>query len=72
VEDTVAIATIALILHILSAVVWVGGMFLRFVLRPAQLRWHRARGSIMAGRVRALLSLGVRRDLRCRWRAAMR
>ena len=34
--DTVAIATIALILHILSAVVWVGGMFFALiVLRPA-------------------------------------
>ena len=33
---TVAIATIALILHIFSAVVWVGGMFFAlFVLRPA-------------------------------------
>jgi len=36
VEDTVAIATIALILHIVSAVVWVGGMFFALlVLRPA-------------------------------------
>jgi uncharacterized membrane protein len=36
VEDTVAIATIALTLHILSAVVWVGGMFFALlVLRPA-------------------------------------
>jgi uncharacterized membrane protein len=36
VEDTVAIATIALIVHILSAVVWVGGMFFALiVLRPA-------------------------------------
>jgi uncharacterized membrane protein len=36
VADTVAIATIALILHILSAVVWVGGMFFALlVLRPA-------------------------------------
>ena len=35
-EDTVAIATIALIVHILSAVVWVGGMFFALiVLRPA-------------------------------------
>ena len=35
-EDTVAIATIALILHILAAVVWVGGMFFALlVLRPA-------------------------------------
>ena len=34
--DTVAIATIALILHNLSAVVWVGGMFFALVaLRPA-------------------------------------
>ena len=34
--DTVAIATIALILHILGAVVWVGGMFFALlVLRPA-------------------------------------
>src|SRR5437763_10877289 len=34
--NTVAIATIALILHIFSAVVWVGGMFFAlFVLRPA-------------------------------------
>ena len=34
--DTVAIATIALILHILSAVDWVGGMFFALiVLRPA-------------------------------------
>src|SRR3979409_1230607 len=34
--NTVAIATIALILHILSAVVWVGGMFFALlVLRPA-------------------------------------
>ncbi len=34
--DTVAIATVALILHTLSAVVWVGGMFFAlFVLRPA-------------------------------------
>jgi uncharacterized membrane protein len=36
VADTVAIATIALILHIFSAVVWVGGMFFALVvLRPA-------------------------------------
>jgi len=36
VGDTVAIATVALILHILSAVVWVGGMFFALiVLRPA-------------------------------------
>jgi uncharacterized membrane protein len=36
VSDTVAIATIALILHIFSAVVWVGGMFFALiVLRPA-------------------------------------
>jgi uncharacterized membrane protein len=36
VEDTVAIATIVLIVHILSAVVWVGGMFFALiVLRPA-------------------------------------
>ncbi|MBV9015401.1 MAG: CopD family protein [Alphaproteobacteria bacterium] len=36
VGDTVAIATIALILHIFSAVVWVGGMFFALiVLRPA-------------------------------------
>jgi uncharacterized membrane protein len=36
VAGTVAIATIALILHIFSAVVWVGGMFFAlFVLRPA-------------------------------------
>jgi len=36
VEDTVAIATTALIVHILSAVVWVGGMFFALiVLRPA-------------------------------------
>ena len=35
-EDTVAIATLALIVHILSAVVWVGGMFFALiVLRPA-------------------------------------
>ena len=35
-EDTVAIATIALILHIFAAVVWVGGMFFALlVLRPA-------------------------------------
>ena len=34
--DTVAIATIALTLHIFSAVVWVGGMFFALiVLRPA-------------------------------------
>ena len=34
--DTVAIATIALTAHILSAVVWVGGMFFALlVLRPA-------------------------------------
>src|SRR5437764_11778920 len=34
--NTVAIATIALILHILGAVVWVGGMFFALlVLRPA-------------------------------------
>jgi uncharacterized membrane protein len=34
--NTVAIATIALILHIFSAVIWVGGMFFAlFVLRPA-------------------------------------
>ncbi|HTZ36464.1 MAG TPA: CopD family protein [Stellaceae bacterium] len=33
---TVAIATVALILHVLSAVVWVGGMFFALaVLRPA-------------------------------------
>jgi uncharacterized membrane protein len=36
VADTVAIATVALILHIFSAVVWVGGMFFALmVLRPA-------------------------------------
>jgi uncharacterized membrane protein len=36
VEDTVAIATITLIVHVLSAVVWVGGMFFALiVLRPA-------------------------------------
>jgi uncharacterized membrane protein len=36
VEDTVAIATTALIVHTLSAVVWVGGMFFALiVLRPA-------------------------------------
>jgi uncharacterized membrane protein len=36
VAKTVAIATIALILHIFSAVIWVGGMFFAlFVLRPA-------------------------------------
>ena len=36
VANTVAIATIALILHIFSAVIWVGGMFFAlFVLRPA-------------------------------------
>ena len=35
-SDTVAIATIALILHVVSAVVWVGGMFFALlVLRPA-------------------------------------
>ena len=35
-DFTVAIATIALILHIVSAVVWVGGMFFALVvLRPA-------------------------------------
>ena len=35
-EDTVAIATITLIVHVLSAVVWVGGMFFALiVLRPA-------------------------------------
>ena len=35
-EDTVAIATTALIVHVLSAVVWVGGMFFALiVLRPA-------------------------------------
>lgn len=34
--STVAIATIALILHVVSAVVWVGGMFFALiVLRPA-------------------------------------
>jgi uncharacterized membrane protein len=36
VNDTVAIATVALILHGLAAVVWVGGMFFALlVLRPA-------------------------------------
>jgi uncharacterized membrane protein len=36
VADTVAVATIALIVHVLSAVVWVGGMFFALiVLRPA-------------------------------------
>jgi len=36
VEDTVAIATLALTLHIFAAVVWVGGMFFALlVLRPA-------------------------------------
>src|SRR5579863_5403094 len=36
VSDTVAIATIALVVHALSAVVWVGGMFFAlFALRPA-------------------------------------
>lgn len=35
-EDTVAIATVALILHSLAAVLWVGGMFFALiVLRPA-------------------------------------
>ncbi len=35
-NDTVLIATVALILHSLSAVVWVGGMFFAlFALRPA-------------------------------------
>ena len=37
-SDTVAIATVALILHTLSAIVWVGGMFFALVvLRPATL-----------------------------------
>jgi uncharacterized membrane protein len=36
VNDTVAIATVALVLHTLSAVVWVGGMFFALLaLRPA-------------------------------------
>jgi len=36
VDDTVAIATIALVVHILSAVVWVGGMFFALlILRPS-------------------------------------
>jgi len=36
VGDTIAIATVALILHIWSAVVWVGGMFFaHMILRPA-------------------------------------
>jgi len=36
VGSTIAIATIALILHVVSAVVWVGGMFFALiVLRPA-------------------------------------
>jgi uncharacterized membrane protein len=36
VGDTVAIATVALSLHILSAVVWVGGMFFALlILRPS-------------------------------------
>ncbi|HTT80240.1 MAG TPA: CopD family protein [Stellaceae bacterium] len=35
-DETVAIATVALIVHILAAVVWVGGMFFALiVLRPA-------------------------------------
>jgi uncharacterized membrane protein len=35
-NDTVLIATVALVLHSLSAVVWVGGMFFAlFALRPA-------------------------------------
>jgi uncharacterized membrane protein len=35
-SDTVALATIALTLHIISAVVWVGGMFFALlILRPA-------------------------------------
>ena len=38
-SDTVAIATVALTLHVLSAVVWVGGMFFALVaLRPAALQ----------------------------------
>jgi uncharacterized membrane protein len=38
VSGTVAIATVALILHTLSAVVWVGGMFFALIaLRPATL-----------------------------------
>jgi len=36
VSDTVALATVALILHVLSAVAWVGGMFFALLmLRPA-------------------------------------
>jgi putative copper export protein len=35
-NDTVLIASVALVLHSLSAVVWVGGMFFAlFALRPA-------------------------------------
>jgi uncharacterized membrane protein len=35
-DSTAAVATVALILHVLSAVVWVGGMFFALVvLRPA-------------------------------------
>lgn len=35
-SDTVALATVALILHVLSAVAWVGGMFFALLmLRPA-------------------------------------
>src|SRR5579884_742181 len=38
-EETAAIAIAALIVHTLSAVVWVGGMFFAYlVLRPATLR----------------------------------
>jgi uncharacterized membrane protein len=41
--STIAIATVALTLHSLSAVVWVGGMFFAYlILRPASLPLDRA------------------------------
>jgi hypothetical protein len=64
-DFTVAIATIALILHILSAVVWVGGMFFALVvLRPASGPLDPAGAArAMATRVRpGILSLGLRGD----------
>jgi uncharacterized membrane protein len=67
VRGTAAIATVALILHALSAVVWVGGMFFALVmLRPAaqQLQpaprlelWSRALGRFFAWVIAAIVLL---------------
>jgi uncharacterized membrane protein len=68
-SDTGAIATVALILHALSAVVWVGGMFFAHqVLRPAAaavdpgprlLLWSRVLGRFFAWVIAAIVLLLV-------------